>query len=332
MLLRALSPASFMKVIRRGKRWGAQRLLEMIAGDVEPEHIERILNTHGLNVTRFSDFYSPLPVMAHLKKNTGRWSKPSALAGVQYDVESMKNFLRRLVAMYFSEYQALPGYRESKAKGYGPGFTIMDAMLLYFMIREIKPRRYIEIGSGLSTYYCSLARRKNASEASPLRITCIDPYPFEGLRLIPEIDVIANEVQDIDVAFFQELDAQDVLFIDSTHVVKLDGDVPYLYLEVIPRLNPGVLIHIHDVHFPYNIPYPPQFYVMGRAWGWPMFWTEAMMAQAFLCFNDRYRIVMSLPLLRFFCEDFLRMTVPTYTPLVEFDTATHYGSLWIQRV
>ena len=165
-----------------------------------------------------------------------------------------------------------------------------------------------------------------------MKITCIDPYPFEGLHMIPEIDVIDKEVQDIDVAFFQELDARDVLFIDSTHVVKLDGDVPYLYLEVLPRLKPGVFIHIHDVHFPYNIPYPPQFYVMGRAWGWPVFWTEAMLAQAFLCFNDRHRIAMSLPLLSFLCEDFLRMTVPNYTPLVVSDPKTHFGSLWIERV
>ncbi len=106
-------------------------------------------------------------------------------------------------------------------EGVGPGFTEMDAMLAYFMIRELKPKRIIEIGSGISTLYCWMALKENTHRTEPVEIACIDP-----------------------------------------HIVKIDGDVPYLYLEVIPKLKPGYFIHVHDVHFPYNVPFPSEPYVL----------------------------------------------------------------------
>jgi len=201
---------------------------------------------------------------------------------------------------------------------------------LYFMIRDIKPRRYTEIGSGVSTYYCSLAAEENAKDGKNLEITCIDPYPHDMLYKISKVEILKKAVQDVDVSFFDQLGNGDILFIDSTHIVKIDGDVPYLYLEVIPRLTKGTVIHIHDIHFPYNIPYPPQYYIFGRKR--PVYWNEAMLLQAFLSYNDSYEIIMSLPLLRYFDEDFLRAIIPGYQPLSQNDADTHSGSLWIKKV
>jgi hypothetical protein len=113
-------------------------------------------------------------------------------------------------------------------------------------------------------------------------------------------------------------------------MVKIDGDVPYLYLEVIPRLKNGVIIHIHDIHFPYNVPYPPQYYVFGKKR--PVFWNEAMLLQAFLCFNDAYKIIMSISLMQYFDEQFLRDHIPNYEPISLERTATHSGSIWIEKV
>ena len=110
----------------------------------------------------------------------------------------------------------------------------MDAKLLYCMIRDIKPNHYIEVGSGLSTYYCSLATKQNEEDGKPGRITCVEPYPYEMLYTIPQINVVKKEVQDVALSTFEQLYAGDILFIDSTHIVKVDGDVPYLFLEVIP--------------------------------------------------------------------------------------------------
>jgi hypothetical protein len=112
-------------------------------------------------------------------------------------------------------------------------------------------------------------------------------------------------------------------------VVKIDGDVPHLYLEVVPRLAPGVLVHAHDVHFPYNVPHPAEQYVARRKWGW--YWTEAMLIQAFLAFNRDFQIVYSAPLLRHQDEDFLRATTPGYRPVAIDDHDTHFGSLWFRR-
>ena len=288
----------------------------------------RVLNKCGLNVASLSDYYSVLPSTQSLQKNMGRWFKPSGLAGVRYDLDSMKERLARLTESYGGEFKGLPPYAENKSKGYGPGYTAVDARLLYYMMRELKPRRYIEVGSGLSTYYTSLAAKRNGEEGSPVRITCVEPFPYEALYTVEGIEVIAREAQDVPEEVFDQLEAGDVLFIDSSHVVKIDGDVPYLYLEILPRLKKGVFVHIHDIPFPYNVPYPPQLWVFGQQW--PSFWNEAMLLQAFLCYNDAFDILMSLPLLRHYDEPFLKARIPDYETLEE--NPNTFSSIWIEKV
>ena len=289
----------------------------------------RAVNGLGINFARTRDFYSPLPVIGALERRADRWKRPSALTGVEYDLGAMQARLVSLLAAHGAEWAALPSYAETKRALYGPGFTEVDAQILYLMIKAEKPRRVIEVGSGLSSYYLHLAGGENAKGGHPLHLTSIDPFPFAGLDRLPEIEVIRREVQDVDLAKFAELGAGDLLFIDSTHVVKIDGDVPYLFLEVIPRLAPGVLVHVHDVHFPWNVPYPPDRYVLEPRW--PTFWTEAMLLQAFLAFNRDFEIVLSAPLLRHHDEAFLHATIPGYRPVEADDFDTHFGSLWMRR-
>jgi hypothetical protein len=330
-LIKAILPEPIWNILRKKR----SEMRSFITNEVTvrlKKYITYTLNSCGLNVIAISDFYSPLPVVSKLRDNTDRWVRPSDLIGIHYDIEYMKRFLQHLVHNYYNEYSKLPSYKENSAKGYGPGFTIIDAMIEYFMIRDIKPKRYVEIGSGLSTYYSYLAAEENARNERPLKITCIDPYPFENIYDIPGIEIVKKEVQDIELSVFEQLDEGDVLFIDSTHIIKIDGDVPYLYLEVIPRLKKGVKIHIHDVHFPYNIPYPPQFYIFGRKEWLPVFFNEAMLLQAFLSYNDAYKIMLSVPLLRFYSEDYLWNTFPEYVPLEQDNTDTHFGSIWIEKV
>lgn len=289
----------------------------------------KAVNALGLNVARTRDFYSPLPVIGALERHAQRWKRPSALAGVDYDLEAMKARLTSLLAAHGEEWAAHPSYAATKRSLYGPGFTEVDAQLLYLMVRAEKPRRVIEVGSGLSSYYLHLAGVENAKGGRPLHLTSIDPFPFAGLARLAEIEVVPREVQDVDFATFGRLGAGDLLFIDSTHVVKIDGDVPYLFLEVIPRLAPGVLVHVHDVHFPWNVPYPPDRYVLEPRW--PTYWTEAMLLQAFLAFNRDFEIVLSAPLLRHHDEAFLQAAIPGYRPVEADDFDTHFGSLWMRR-
>lgn len=317
--LRAVLPKCIWNLLRDGKRILKKSLIRIIW---------KTLNVCGLNVSLMSDYYSPLPIVSKLKENIQRWSKPSDLVGIQYDIEAMKRLLKDLVSRYSAEYKKIPSYYKNLEKGYGPGYTAIDAMVLYFMIRDIKPKRYIEIGSGLSTYYSSLAAERNTEIGKPFGIMCIEPYPYEALFTIPGIEIIKKEVQDVEVSVFEQLDAGDILFIDSSHVVKIDGDVPYLYLEILPRLKEGVIIHIHDIPFPYNVPFPPHLWIFGQQL--PVFWNESMLLQAFLCYNDLYKILLSTPLLRFYCEDFLRTYMPGYESVNQ--NPNTFSSIWIKKI
>lgn len=283
----------------------------------------------GLNVALTRDYYSPLPVLSELERNRERWDKPSQLRGVSFDLDAMKQRLAALCNDYAHELASLPSYEESKKLEYGPGFTFHDTQFLYCMLRDLEPRRFIEIGSGLSTFWASLALDRNRAEGSACQMIAIDPYARDRVRQISGLEVIARPVQEVEPEFFSVLGEGDVLFIDSTHVVKLDGDVPHLYLEIVPALGPGVVVHAHDIHFPYNVPYPVEKNVFGMKW--PRLWTETMLLQAFLAYNSAFEIVLSPPLLRHFDEAFLRATVPDYRPVEKGDFDTHFGSIWFRR-
>ncbi len=286
------------------------------------------LEAAGYQVARNEDYYSPLPSVARLRTNVTRWDRPSALRGVEYDLAAMKSTLRELLASYLDEFLMYPTYSQVQKMGFGPGYTAIDALTLYMMIRHLKPRRYIEVGSGVSTYYCSLAAERNAIEGHPLEIICIEPYPYEKLSTIPGIGVLPQKVEDVDISLFQRLQENDVLFIDSSHILRIDGDVPFLYLEVLPLLNTGVVTHIHDIPYPFNFPYPPELWIFGQ--DWPVFWNEAMVLQAFLAFNKHFKISLSTPLIRHFDEVFLKQSIPIYESVEE--NANTFSSIWLKRI
>lgn len=290
----------------------------------------RALRSMGWNIARTADFYSPLPVLEELAESRQHWDRPSSLVGVAYDLEMMKQGLARLVEAHGKEIQDLPDHEEIKSVGYGPGFPVLDAWVLYLMVRDLKPKHYLEIGSGLSTYYAWLAAECNRQEGSSCEITCIDPFPTGRLWSLAGISAIESKVEAADLEIFDHLRSGDVLFIDSTHVLKLGGDVAHLFLEVLPRLRPGVVIHVHDIHFPHNTPHPAEKYIFGSKW--PLYRTEPMLLQAFLSFNSEFEILQSTPILRHFDEAFLQRTIPGYQGLVIDDYDTHFGSIWLRRV
>ena len=288
----------------------------------------RSLEAAGYQVARDDDYYSPLPSVSRLKANVARWNRPSAMHGIEYDLVTMKSNLGELLARYLDEFLTYPAYSQVQSMGFGPGYTAVDALTLYMMVRHLKPRRYIEVGSGVSTFYCNLAALRNASEGYPLEITCIEPYPYEKLSTIPGIRVLPQKVEDVDISMFQQLQENDVLFIDSSHILRVDGDVAFLFLEVLPMLNAGVMTHVHDIPYPYNFPYPPELWIFGQ--DWPMFWNEAMVLQAFLAFNRNFKISLSTPLIRHFDEAFLKERIPIYEPVAQ--TPNTFSSIWLERV
>lgn len=294
----------------------------------------RILFVHwiaglfGQNVVAKKDYYSTLPVLAEIEATRARWDRPSELAGVDIEVVALQKKLGTLADTWEEELQRVaPDHGANAAKGFGPGYPAFDARTLYYMTREHKPRRYLEVGSGLSTYYASLAGTQNAAEGSPLAITCIEPYPYDALRTLDGCDLIEGFVQDVPVERFEELEAGDVLFIDSSHALKIDSDVAYLFLEVLPRIKPGVFVHIHDVPFPYNTPFPADTWIFGERP--PVYWQEAMIVQAFLAFNSAFEVLLSTPMVRHYDEQFLLDRFDDYTELSQDPNPP--SSLWLQR-
>lgn len=283
----------------------------------------------GFNIVKKADYYSTLPVLGELRDHRKRWDRPSELPGVDVDVATMSKRLGVLAEQWEAEFTEVTGdYLENTRRGFGPGYPQFDARTLYYFLREHKPRRYLEVGSGLSTYYASLAGARNEAEGSPLGITCIEPYPFDALKTLPGFELVQGFVQDTPLEVFESLESGDVLFIDSSHALKIDSDVAYLFLEVLPRVKPGVFVHIHDVPFPFNTPYPADTWLFGERW--PVYWNEAMIVQTFLAFNSGFDVLLSVPMIRHQDEAFLVERFPDYVPLAKDPNPP--SSLWIQRV
>ena len=290
--------------------------------------VQRLFGALGYNVVKRADYYSTLPVLSEIEQTRARWDRPSSLTGLDIDTPAMQKRLGVLADQWESEFTEVTGdYLANTRMGFGPGYPEFDARTLYYMLREHKPAKYLEVGSGLSTFYASLAARRNADEGSPLEITCIEPYPFDALKSLPDFKLIEGFVQDVPLDVFESLEAGDVLFIDSSHALKIDSDVAFLFLEALPRVRPGVLVHIHDVHFPYNGPFPADTWLFGERW--PVYWNEAMVVQTFLAFNTAFEVLLSVPMIRHHEEGALRERFPTYTPLAEDPNPP--SSLWLQR-
>jgi hypothetical protein len=161
-------------------------------------------------------------------------------------------------------------------------FSGFDAAIYYSLIRYLKPQRIIEIGGGYSTQLAAKALTSNDSG----RLTCIEPYPERLNGVTPGLELIQKRVEEIDVDFFSCLNADDILFIDSSHSVKFGSDVCYEFLELLPRLAPGVWIHVHDIFFPHD--YPAEWLIERR-----MAWNEQYLLEAFLSFNKEFEVTLA---------------------------------------
>lgn len=131
-----------------------------------------------------------------------------------------------------------------------PWLFALDAIALMHFLTRNRPARYIEIGSGNSTKF---ARHAITHGRLPTKITSIDPYPRAEIDSICD-RVIRQPLEQVDQSIFDELESGDILFFDGSHRVFMDSDVTVFFLEVIPRLKPGVLIHIHDIFLPHDYP------------------------------------------------------------------------------
>ena len=188
------------------------------------------------------------------------------------------------------------------------------------MVRHFQPRFIIEVGSGFSSLVLGAAAAENDSAS----ITCIEPFPREFLRKgFPGLrSLIEKKVQDIDLNFFSQLESGDILFIDSSHTVKIGGDVNYLFLEVLPRLKPGVIVHVHDIFLPFDY---RRDWVLDEF----RFWTEQYLLQAFLTFNSEFEVLMAN---RYLAHRYLEDLKAAFPNLENLKTALPNSVRWGEEV
>jgi hypothetical protein len=206
-------------------------------------------------------FYSPVPTMEEATEHLARLGGVDAVCGVDLREVDQLDWLARLAGV--AEGFPLPDGRYHPDN---PSFCLADALTLQGMLRLLRPRRLIEVGSGFSSAV-TLDTRERHLEG--LEVTFIEPYPaLLESRLRPgdrdAVRIRAERVQDVPMASFDALEPGDVLFIDSSHVVRVGSDAQFLYGEVLPRLPVGVVVHVHDIFFPFE--YPLAWVEEGRAW------------------------------------------------------------------
>jgi len=252
-------------------------------------------------------YYTPIPDYTWLNENKAIWCRRTDLTGIEWDLNRQLKWLREQCEPFYGEVRGLKIYSEAVARAYGPGYGPIESQVLHCVCRRVKPKRIIEIGCGVSTACMMHAVRLNASEGSPeCALTCVDPFPSPALSELQGIELVPAMVQTLPLAFFDQLQAGDILFIDSTHSVKTGSDVLYLYLEVLPRLKPGVLVHIHDIFLPYLY----QRDVLQHFFDWQ----ETSLLLALLKGNDGLRVLGCLSALHYDLTDALRAALSDYSP------------------
>jgi hypothetical protein len=307
-------------------RWAGKRLRDWLASHLPARiftdpALYNVYERRGWHITPVH-YYQPIPDSRELQAH--EWSSSSSMTGVDMNEPCQLELLSVFHSAFGAEYDSLPASSSDPTRFHfnQASFCSVDAEILYCMIRHFKPRRIIEIGSGMSTLLAAEAIRKNETEGSLCSLTAIEPYPPEALsRHVPGItEVIKAQVQSVSIERFCSLEANDILFIDSSHVVKTGGDVLYEYLDIIPRLNPGVIVHCHDIFLPAEY---PKSWILGNRW----FWTEQYLVQAFLAFNDAFEVLMAGSFLHLYHPQKLQQAFASYNP-----AETWPGSFWMRRV
>jgi len=249
-------------------------------------------------------YYEPIPDFRAITLE--QITRRREFLSIDFNWDNQLALLNDLIA-YRDELSALEFNFDN---GYFSGF---DAAVYYSLIRHLKPQQIIEIGGGYSTQLAAKALRANGGG----KLTCIEPYPE---RLNGDIDLIQKRVEEIDVDFFSCLQPDDILFIDSSHAVKFGSDVCYEFLQLLPRLAPGVWIHVHDIFFPHD--YPAEWLIERR-----MALNEQYLLEAFLSFNKEFQVALANYWL---CLDHTHEAARLWPHAL----TANYGasSLWMRRI
>lgn len=268
-------------------------------------------------------YYSPVPSMEEVVHVAPRvWGlTPESLPGIDMCAREQLRLFARFVK-YYAEIpfttQPQIGLRYYFENGF---FGYADAIALYCMLREFRPKRIIEVGSGFSS--CAMLDTDEHFLGSSVQFTFIEPNPERLLSNLKATDIartklVVKYVQDVDLSIFSTLQENDILFLDCSHVGKIGSDVLHLLFEVLPRLNPGVLVHVHDIFFPFE--YPKEWVIQSKR-----AWNETYFLRAFLQYNNSFKITYFNSYLSKMYRQILHQSMPL--------TLKNTGSsLWLRKI
>ena len=232
-------------------------------------------------------FYSPIVDTDEVARDRLRiWPAEPRVLGIDFNDAShltvLQEWFPRFIGGYDYPEHAPTSLPEDSFYTQNSQFSWLDARALFVFLRQWRPKRILEVGSGYSSLLMADVNRRFLD--GECRITCIEPYPRPFLLGNPAIVLEQAKAQDLPTTMFESLEAGDVLFIDSSHVAKTGSDVNWLYFEVLPRLAPGVLVHVHDIFLPND--YPRDWVIdENRSWN------EQYVLRALLMFSTAFEVV-----------------------------------------
>lgn len=277
-------------------------------------------------------YYSETPARRQLASTKGTWARDLSMRGVEWDLDEQLSWLGSHVSPYVGEVAGLDAYRRIQSGGFGPGFGPIESQALHCIVRSLAPGRLTEVGSGVSTMVSLAASQQNRLEGrGDTAITCVEPFPHQALRRAEGITLVPELAQSAPSEIFEELESGDVLFLDSTHAVKTGSELTRLYLEILPALRPGVVVHIHDICLPYA--YCPD--ILHSLFDWQ----ESALVAALITDNPRLKVLACMSALHHGRAAELCQMFPDYRPcamesgLSEPDAPGHFpSSLWLTVV
>jgi len=266
----------------------------------------RMFQRMGISVSP-NHYYWPVPDFSELEKRT--WPAPQIPVGFDLELGKQLEFLERVVPRYAEEWASESAAIGSVGYTFSNGFfEVVDAEIAYCLVRHLKPKRIIEVGGGYSSRVMAAALKMNDQVDGVVGdLVTIDPYPdrFPQKALSDRVHLITEPIQSVDLEIFLTLRDGDFLFLDSSHVVGIGSDVVKEYLEILPRLDAGVVVHAHDIFIPSD--YPREAVLKNLA-----FWSEQYLLQALLMFNPNFEVLWGSSAMQTYESETLERTFPRW--------------------
>ncbi len=255
------------------------------------------------------EYSSPIVMPGEIKNREASIFKivREKILGIELN-EEKQFILLEILAKYYADLPFSPTKKEGTRYYYdNPFFSYNSSIELFGIIRHFKPQKIVEVGSGFSS--ALILDTNDLFMEGKVKCTFIDPFPARLLSLLNDQDkaqhtILAKKVQEVDVSYFDQLQEGDILFIDSSHVSKTGSDLNFLLFNVLPILKKGVIIHFHDIFYPFE--YPREWVMNPNGFGW----NECYILRAFLMFNSSYEILFFNTYMEHFYKDWFIQNMP----------------------